>query len=496
MPDGRAWPWRAAAAALAWVALAAGVAAAGAPALEATATLESDTAWRLRSPRRLQKSQNRAELELELRWSDALAARALGRVLYDPVARLVGPEPDFGQRPVDRWQVGGSRTLEAELRELHLDWSARLGAARLDLRLGKQQVVWGQSFGLRVLDVVNPQDFREFILDEFVDARTPTWGARADLFVGRFSLQGLVFPDFEPDALPHPESEFAVDTELRGLVGELAALPGQPPLFVLDDDEAARDWRADSVGFGLRAATLLRGVDLALYYWDRVDPRGVFRRRVVPVDLGLGVPLPLNLVRREFERVRSLGLSFSTSRGAFTLWGEGMLSHGRPYVVNDLADADGSVRRPDLEYALGLDWTGWAPLFLNLQWIQLVTFGSDRGLELDRSREFVSLLLRFELRRQTLLPQLFVLYGLDERDAMFRPALEWRPSDRLSLTVGVDVFTGPREGLLGQYARRRECLPLPAGLPGTGAGACVFDPPPGRTSRAFVRVRYSLGWRR
>lgn len=33
-------------------------------------------------------------------------------------------------------------------------------------RIGKQQVVWGEADGLKVLDVVNPQSFREFILDD------------------------------------------------------------------------------------------------------------------------------------------------------------------------------------------------------------------------------------------------------------------------------------------------------------------------------------------
>ncbi len=159
----------------------------GAPArgeAELTFSVESDTAWRVRTPRRIQKSQNRASLEVEWEIARGLELRGLGWLLYDPVRRLVGDDPDFGQRPVDRWQVAGTRSLEAELRELHLDWRVRLGRARLDLRLGKQQVVWGQSFGLRVLDIVNPQDFREFILDDFDESRIPLWGVQVELPLG------------------------------------------------------------------------------------------------------------------------------------------------------------------------------------------------------------------------------------------------------------------------------------------------------------------------
>jgi len=53
--------------------------------------------------------------------------------------------------------------LEAELREFYLetDWGKSY------FTFGKQQVVWGKADGLKVLDVVNPQSFREFILEDF-----------------------------------------------------------------------------------------------------------------------------------------------------------------------------------------------------------------------------------------------------------------------------------------------------------------------------------------
>ena len=58
-----------------------------------------------------------------------------------------------------------SENVDAELREFYFDSFLNDTA----IRLGKQQVVWGQADGLKVLDVINPQSFREFILDEFVD---------------------------------------------------------------------------------------------------------------------------------------------------------------------------------------------------------------------------------------------------------------------------------------------------------------------------------------
>jgi hypothetical protein len=55
-----------------------------------------------------------------------------------------------------------------ELRDLYYEH-------RLDrsVRLGKQQIVWGRLDGVKILDVVNPQTFREFILDDLEFAHRP-----------------------------------------------------------------------------------------------------------------------------------------------------------------------------------------------------------------------------------------------------------------------------------------------------------------------------------
>lgn len=451
--------------------------------------LESDTAWRVYSPRVAQKSQNRVELELNLGFNDAWSLFGRGHVLWDPAGRLVGDDPNFDAEPLDRWQIGGSSELEAELDELYLDWRGRVGPARLDLRLGAQQVVWGQSFGLRVLDMVNPQDFREFILDDFADARIPLWGARGDLLVGGTAIQALLFPDFEPDVLATPDAEFAFDPEMRGLLPGLVG--GKAAAIALGRGDDPSDGDPSNWGYGFRVGRTVRDVDLALYYWDRIDTRGVFRRSLVPTRAAGGSPVALNVLEREFLRVRTVGFSFATSVGSFGLWGEGGAGFGRGFVTNDPLDDDGFVRRPDLEYALGVDWTGWNPLFANVQFIQFVIFDHDRAIDLNAHREFVSLLLRFDFLAETLFPQFFVLYGVQDTEAMLRPSIEWRATDRLSVTFGADIFTGPREGILGQFAARRPCVPVPRGIgvPST-AGGCLYEPPPGRTSRVFLRFEY------
>ncbi len=74
-------------------------------------------------------------------------------------------------------------------RELYVDTNA----AGWDLRLGKQQVVWGTADGIKLLDIINPTDFRELNQNVMEDARIPVWMINAERQVGeRGNVQLIV----------------------------------------------------------------------------------------------------------------------------------------------------------------------------------------------------------------------------------------------------------------------------------------------------------------
>ena len=97
------------------------------------------------------------------------------RVAVDNGNRITGlgdklepgtPTNDFRGRAARRAFIGS--IADVELREFYVDVDIHDHV----LRVGKQQIVWGEADGLKVLDVVNPQSFREFILADFEDSRT------------------------------------------------------------------------------------------------------------------------------------------------------------------------------------------------------------------------------------------------------------------------------------------------------------------------------------
>ncbi len=83
---------------------------------------------------------------------------------------------DDGEAASSRLEGGEDYTQYEVLRELYIDTSA----AGWDFRLGKQQIVWGTADGMKLLDIINPTDFRELNQNVTEDARIPVWAINAE----------------------------------------------------------------------------------------------------------------------------------------------------------------------------------------------------------------------------------------------------------------------------------------------------------------------------
>jgi Protein of unknown function (DUF1302) len=110
-------------------------------------------------------------------------------------------------------------------RELYLD-SFFGSENQFSTRLGKQQIVWGTADGIKLLDIINPTDFRHFVQDPFEDSRIPVWMAVGEYNpVPSINLQAIVAQS-RPNVIP------GLDVRSSGDSGQpFIANKGQP--FVL-----------------------------------------------------------------------------------------------------------------------------------------------------------------------------------------------------------------------------------------------------------------------
>jgi len=122
--------------------------------------LKNETSIHTHSPHDVTKIKNIFHLELKYTFNNNLKLFTLGRVFWDSDNDIKD------DKDLESW-------------EFYMD----LRLKDFDLRVGRQQVVWGEADGLRINDIINPQDFKEFILQDYIDSRIPLWMGKIDYYL-------------------------------------------------------------------------------------------------------------------------------------------------------------------------------------------------------------------------------------------------------------------------------------------------------------------------
>lgn len=411
-----------------------------------TTTIEGEWAIETGSGR-AQKLETRVRSQLDQRLPGGFQLTAIGRLHADAYDRLApgGPSQSELWAPSRRLEFGDR--VDAELRELYVE--GRLGPAWL--RIGKQQVVWGQADGLKVLDVVDPQDFREFILDDFDQSRIPLWTANVEVPVGGATLQLLWIPDPSTHDVPRPDAVFAFHAPR--LVG-----PRPPPGIAVHVRAPERPDAFRGSDLGARLAGRLGDWDLSANYLWHYDDVPVLRR-------SLRGPAQVE-VSPEYERAHVLGITASNAFGDLTVRLEAAYTRPRWQPTDDPGDPDGVVRSDELGAVLGLDWYGFRDTVLSLQLFPSFLPDDEPGLLRDRLDTNVTFLARRSFRNEQLVAEAIWLHNLDQGDGTIRPELRYELRDGLWVWAGLDWFYGTRDGLFGQFdARDRALLGFEWGLP-------------------------------
>lgn len=142
----------------------------------------------------------RPELMLVLnhKFSDQWRLEAGGRAFYDTV---------YGLRDRDRYtdQVLDEYERELELQEVFIQ--GRI-TRQLDVKAGRQIVVWGTLDNLRVADVLNPLDMRVPGLTDVEDLRLPVTMLKLDYYWGPFDISAICIPELRFAKQPVFGSDF------------------------------------------------------------------------------------------------------------------------------------------------------------------------------------------------------------------------------------------------------------------------------------------------
>ncbi|MCK5248334.1 MAG: hypothetical protein KAJ98_00125, partial [Spirochaetaceae bacterium] len=213
--------------------------------------------------------------------------------------------------------------LEVGVRELYMD----LYFNSIDLRIGKQKIIWGKGDGVFITDVVSPLDLSEFLTQEFEEIRLGVTALKMDWYVSALTFELIWIPVFSPTIMPDADSPW----NQKGMVPDTSTYE---PGFTLDNSE----------GFA-KVSYMGSVIDVELmggYMWDDLATVN-----------NVGPPPPLTA---QYDRVGLLGGSFSTDISGVIFRGEGAYYMGRNFTVGAGPTFNGTVEKNFLHYMFGLDY--------------------------------------------------------------------------------------------------------------------------------------------
>ena len=401
---------------------------------EYSAILEQE--WSIDNNGNGQKFETLFEPQYTSSLSDNVEMTFIGRVRFDSFDHLGMANKNAENYSGINGPLFANNHTSFSIREWYFDTEI----ANSFWRIGKQQVVWGQADGLKVLDVVNPQSYREFILDDFDDSRIPLWMLNVEIPVGDDdSLQLLWIPDLSYNEYAIAGSVYQATSPLLVPIlpegFELAGFHQSKPDSVIKDSDVGLRYSKFYQGWDLTFNTLYHFLDAPVNY------QVVEKNKVS--------------IYAQYERSYLIGGTASKAFGDFTLRTEvGYSSDSFHLVDNDSANyltKQGIHQSADVSSVIGLDFQGLTDIFISAQWFQSYLLDDGVGLVRPQHDHSFSLIYNQSFANEVWTFEGLILHGQDKGDGSIQAKLSYMLESNIKLWLGTDIFYGNKSALFGQF---------------------------------------------
>jgi len=287
----------------------------------------------------LTRLRSELKLELDADLSENWQARVSGHAFYD-FAYTIKDRGNTTDDVLDNYEK------EVEFDEVYL-----LGSLTkdLDLKAGRQIVVWGRSDNIRITDVLNPLDLRWPGLVDIEQLRLPVTMTKLDYYIKEWRLSSIALHEVRYNKNPEFGSDF---------------FPGPQPLPGKESPD--NGFAIDHTQFAASLNGIFRGWDLSFYFADIYSQSGY-------ISSTSRFPVPQFEVKH--ARIKMLG-------GAFNIaWGDWLFKTEAAYF-----DGFKFSNTADKEYArldglAGVEYSGFSDATITLDIANRHYFDFEERLE-------------------------------------------------------------------------------------------------------------------
>ncbi len=316
-----------------------------------------------------------------------------------------------------------NKNLDISLRQAYMD----IYFDNFDLRIGKQQIIWGKADGVFITDIISPRDLSEFILPDFEEIRIGTNAVKFDYYLGNSTLEAVWIPTFQPTITPDENSIWA------------PKMPDFPMPVNYDYSNAEVENKLSESEIALKYSYLGSAIDFELmtaYMWDDNPAMRIYLQ---PDTL---------LIKPEYHRLPLVGASFSKAVGGAVVRGEGAYYFEKRFAVENLS-VNGVKEKDYVHYLVGYDHN-WFGMNVSFQFIQEYIINYEDDIRNDEFSNTITFLITEDFLRETLRLEFFTYYGINNEDALLRPKIAYDLADGFEVQLGANIFVGD-EGNFGQY---------------------------------------------
>jgi hypothetical protein len=198
--------------------------------------------------------------------------------------------------------------------------------------------------------------------------------------------------------------------------------------------------------YGLRANTLIDGWDLAAFYYRSSSTQPTFYR--LPT-----IASQAPIFQPRYDRIWQAGGTLSKDFRDFVLKAEAVYTGPRNYASTLPTAPQGVLERETLDWIVSVDVPFRNDTRLNLQAFQRVFFGGSEDPLVIKAGNFgASVFLSGKIQKVE--PQVLYIQTFGGGGGLVRPRIDWRFMQNTRLGIGMDIFTGPNDGVFGRYNNR------------------------------------------
>lgn len=348
--------------------------------------------------------------------------------------------------PGPRFQVvAGEWIQEGQLRPYNM--YANYSLDHVNLRVGNQIVRWGKSDEQSPLDNLNPEDLRLGLTRSRADRKIPVPMVNLEFLSDALSLQTVYIPFFD-------ESDIALSGSDWAFFGHLEKKYGPLPIQVEDRPKTLRDGAA-----GAKLAFTLGSIDFAL--------SALSRRRDLPSLVSFATAPPVTPgqestledvvqfalftgqpIRLRYQRETVYGFEFETVLGSLGLRGDAMYTSSSSFITDQLQE----VRKPVMQYVLGVDYNGPANSYINGSVKQTMIQDYDSRIAFSKKNTTeLSGEVQLEFFGANIKPAYRGYFNVTDRSYYQNPKVSVHFIPNITLETGVDIYGGPTHSQLGFF---------------------------------------------